>query len=311
MSVPGFGRLMTAMVTPFHADGEVDYDRAAELARRLVAEGTDTLVVCGTTGESPTLTRDEKLRLFETVKKAVGDTPVVAGTGSYCTRSTIELSKAAEERGVDGLLIVTPYYNKPPQEGLFAHFRSVAEAVKTPVIVYNIPGRTGVEIAPKVLAQLAELPNVVAVKESLPSLEPVSVLAALLERAPVASGGAASRWTRPDRAMEIYSGDDSATLPMMALGAMGVVSVASHVAGPQMQEMMKAFAAGRLDEARRIHLRLYPLFTGLFATTNPILPKAALKLKGFPVGGVRLPLVDSTPEQEAVLAGIMRDAGVL
>lgn len=311
MNVPGFGRLMTAMVTPFRPDGEVDFDRAAELARRLLAEGTETLVVCGTTGESPTLTREEKLRLFETVKGAVGNSPVIAGTGSYCTRSTIELSRAARERGVDGLLVVTPYYNKPPQEGLYAHFRAVAEAVDLPIVLYNIPGRTGVEVSPSVLARLAELPNVVAVKESLPSLEPVSALAGMLERAPVASGASGSRWVRPDRAMEIYSGDDSATLPMMALGAVGVVSVASHVAGPQMQEMMQAFAAGRVDEARRMHLRLYPLFTGLFATTNPTLPKAALKLKGFPVGGLRQPLLEATPEQEATLKKVMLEVGVL
>lgn len=298
MSVPGFGRLVTAMVTPFHPDGRVDSDRAAELALRLVAEGTDALVVCGTTGESPTLTREEKLLLFRTVKEAVGATPVVAGTGSYCTRSTVELSLAARDCGVDGLLVVAPYYNKPPQDGLYAHFRTVAEAVDLPMMVYNIPGRTGVEIAPATLARLAELPNVVAVKESLPSLEPVSALAALLEGA-------------PGRAMEIYSGDDSATLPLMALGGVGVVSVASHVAGPQIQQMMQAFATGRTDEARKMHLRLYPLFTGLFATTNPTLPKAALKLKGFPVGGLRLPLLEATPPQEAELRRVMVEAGVL
>ncbi len=311
MSVPGFGRLMTAMVTPFREDGEVDFARAGKLAARLVSEGTQTLVVCGTTGESPTLTHDEKLRLFEVVKQAVPGTPLVAGTGSNCTRATIEFSREARRRGVDGLLVVAPYYNKPPQEGLYEHFRAVAEAVDLPMIVYNIPGRTGVEISPSVLARLAQLDNVVAVKQSLPGLEPVSILAARLQGVPVPVGGRSGPWTRPDRAMEIYSGDDSATLPMMAVGGVGVISVASHVAGPQILQMMEAFAAGRVEEATKMHLHLLPLFTGLFTTTNPILVKAALKLKGFPVGGLRAPLLEANPEQEAALKQAMLQAGVL
>ncbi len=311
MSVPAFGRLMTAMVTPFRGDGEVDYARAGQLATRLVSEGSEALVVCGTTGESPTLTHEEKLRLFEVVKQAVPQTPLVAGTGSNCTRSTIEFSRQARQRGVDGLLVVAPYYNKPPQEGLYAHFRAVAEAVDLPIIVYNIPGRTGVEISVEVLARLAELDNVVAVKQSLPGLEPVSALAARMQRVPVPAGGATGPWTRPGRPLEIYSGDDSATLPMLAVGGLGVISVASHVAGPEIQQMMQAFVSGRVEEAARLHLRLYPLFTGLFATTNPILVKAALKLKGFPVGGLRAPLVEATPQQEADLKRVMLQAGVL
>lgn len=308
MSKSGFGRLMTAMVTPMRPDGAVDFERAGELARRLVSQGTDSVVVCGTTGESPTLSHDEKLRLFQAVRQAVPGTPVVAGTGSNCTRSTIEFSRHARDCGVDALLVVAPYYNKPPQEGLYAHFKAVAEAVDLPILLYNIPGRTGVEISPAVLARLAELPNVVGVKQSLPGLDPVSTLSASLQA--LASEGRPP-WTRPGRAMEIYCGDDSATLPMMSVGGVGVVSVASHVAGPAMQQMMQAFAEGRVEEATALHLRLMPLFTGLFATTNPILVKAALKLQGFPVGGVRLPLVEATPQQEEQLRQVMERVGVL
>lgn len=308
MSKSGFGRLMTAMVTPMRPDGAVDFERAGELARHLVSQGTESVVVCGTTGESPTLSHDEKLRLFQAVRQAVPGTPVVAGTGSNCTRSTIEFSRHARDCGVDALLVVAPYYNKPPQEGLYAHFKAVAEAVDLPILLYNIPGRTGVEISPAVLARLAEIPNVVGVKQSLPGLDPVSTLSASLQ---ALSSEGRPPWTRPGRAMEIYSGDDSATLPMMAVGGVGVVSVASHVAGPALQQMMQAFAAGRVEEATALHLRLLPLFTGLFAATNPILVKAALKLQGFPVGGVRLPLVEATPQQEEQLRQVMERVGVL
>ncbi len=308
MKSSGFGRLMTAMVTPMGPEGEVDFERAGELACRLVAQGTDSVVVCGTTGESPTLSHDEKLRLFQVVRQAIPGTPLVAGTGSNCTRSTVEFSKKAQDCGVDALLVVAPYYNKPPQEGLYAHFKAVAEAVDLPIVVYNIPGRTGVEISPGVLARLAEIPNVVAVKQSLPGLDPVSVLSARLKEVPAQVSGP---WTRSGRAMEIFSGDDSATLPMMAVGGVGVVSVASHVAGPAIQQMMQAFVAGRVEEATGLHLRLLPLFTALFATTNPILVKAALGLQGFPVGGVRLPLLEATPEQRETLSRVMEQVGVL
>ncbi|MGI5844277.1 MAG: 4-hydroxy-tetrahydrodipicolinate synthase [Candidatus Xenobium sp.] len=308
MKKSGFGRLITAMVTPMRPDGSVDFERAGELARRLVSQGTDSVVVCGTTGESPTLAQEEKLRLFQTVRQAVPETPVVAGTGSNCTRSTIEFSRRARDCGVDALLVVAPYYNKPPQEALYAHFKAVAEAVDLPIILYNIPGRTGIEISPAVLARLAEIPNVVGVKQSLPTLDPVSTLSASLQEL---SSEGLPPWTRPGRAMEIYSGDDSATLPMMAVGGVGVVSVASHVAGPALQQMMQAFVEGRVEEARALHLRLLPLFTGLFTTTNPILVKAALKLQGFPVGGLRLPLLEATPQQEEQLRQVMERVGVL
>ncbi|MBQ7567894.1 4-hydroxy-tetrahydrodipicolinate synthase [bacterium] len=312
MSSHGFGRLLTAMVTPFKDNGEVDYRRARELARRLVDNATETLVVCGTTGESPTLTAEEKLRLFSEIKEEVGSVPVVAGSGSNNTAATIEFSKQAKERGADGLLVVAPYYNKPPQSGLLEHYRAVAEAVDLPIIVYNIPGRTGIEIKPDTLAQLAKIPNIVAVKEAV-SLEPICSLEVLLsdpnyEYQPL---GKYERWVRPGRPVELYSGEDNLTLPMMSVGVYGVVSVAAHVAGPQMSAMMRAYAEGRVKEAKALHTKLYPLCTGLFATTNPILPKAALALQGFPVGGLRRPLVEATPEQIATLKAIMERAGVL
>lgn len=306
-----FGRIITAMVTPFTSDGQVDYPRAAELAQYLVANGSDSLVVCGTTGESPTLTASEKLALFETVKKAVGETPVIAGTGNNCTAATVSFSRQAVEHGADAILVVAPYYNKPPQAGLYEHFRTVAAAVQCPVVVYNIPGRTGIEISPDTLVKLAEIPNIVAVKEALPTLEPVSALSVKLAKLGPNCREGYEKWCEPGRSMTIYSGDDSATLPMMSIGAYGVISVASHVAGPQMQEMIQAYLQGKVALAQSLHLHLYPLFVGLFATTNPILPKAAMALRQFPVGQLRLPLVSATNGQVEQLAMIMRDAGVL
>ena len=312
MSSSGFGRLITAMVTPFKDSGDVDYKRARQLARRLVENATETLVVCGTTGESPTLSAEEKLRLFSEVKEEVGNVPVIAGTGSNNTRATVEFSKQAKERGADGMLVVAPYYNKPPQSGLLEHFRTIAEAVELPMVVYNIPGRTGIEIKPETLAELAKIPNVVAVKEAI-ALEPICALQVLLsdpgyKYQPL---GEYQRWVRPGRPAELYSGEDNLTLPMMSVGVYGVISVAAHVAGPQMAAMMKAYAEGRVAEAQALHTKLYPLCTGLFAATNPILPKAALALQGFPVGGLRRPLVEATAEQTAALKAVMERAGVL
>ena len=300
------------MVTPFKDSGDVDYKRARQLARRLVENATETLVVCGTTGESPTLSAEEKLRLFSEVKEEVGNVPVIAGTGSNNTRATVEFSKQAKERGADGMLVVAPYYNKPPQSGLLEHFRTIAEAVELPMVVYNIPGRTGIEIKPETLAELAKIPNVVAVKEAI-ALEPICALQVLLsdpgyKYQPL---GEYQRWVRPGRPAELYSGEDNLTLPMMSVGVYGVISVAAHVAGPQMAAMMKAYAEGRVAEAQALHTKLYPLCTGLFAATNPILPKAALALQGFPVGGLRRPLVEATAEQTAALKAVMERAGVL
>lgn len=285
-----FGHVVTAMVTPFDADGRLDEARAAALAGRLIARGNDSLVVAGTTGESPTLSDDEKIRLFRAVKEAVGNrAKVIAGTGTYDTAHSIHLSKEAHRTGADGLLLVNPYYNRPSQEGLYAHFRAVAESTPLPVMLYNIPGRTGVNCAPETIARLAEVPNIVAVKEAAGSLDQVSEI----------------RVRTPDQ-FEIYSGDDSLTLPKLAVGATGVVSVAGNLAGLEIQEMIRAFFAGRVAEALRIHRRLWPLFKVLFITTNPVPVKAAMRLAGFDCGRVRLPLVDATPKEEEQIGAVLR-----
>lgn len=293
--MPFFGHLITAMVTPFDADNRVDYPRAAALTGRLIANGNDGLVVAGTTGESPTLSDDEKVRLFGAVKEAAGDrAKVIAGTGTYDTAHSIHLSKEAHRIGADGLLLVNPYYNRPSQDGLYAHFRAVAESTPLPVMLYNIPGRTGVNCAPETLARLAEIPNIIAVKEAAGSLDQVSEI----------------RVRTPDR-FSIYSGDDSLTLPKLAVGATGVVSVAGNLAGLEIQAMIRAFLAGKVEEALRLHRRLWPLFKVLFITTNPVPVKAALRLVGFDCGRVRLPLVDATPKEEEQIQGVLRALGLM
>jgi 4-hydroxy-tetrahydrodipicolinate synthase len=284
-----FGHVITAMVTPFDATGGVDYSKAAQLARRLIDGGNDGLVVAGTTGESPTLSDEEKIRLFGVVKEAVGDRgKVIAGTGTYDTAHSVHLSREAHRAGADGLLLVNPYYNRPSQDGLYAHFRAVAESTPLPVMLYNIPGRTGVNCTPETIARLAEIPNVAAVKEAAGSLDQVSEI----------------RVRTPDR-FYIYSGDDSLTLPKLAVGAVGVVSVAGHLVARQIQEMIRAFFAGRPAEALTIHRRLWPLFKVLFVTTNPVPVKAAMRLAGFDCGSVRLPLVDATPREVEQIQGVL------
>lgn len=290
-----FGRLLTAMVTPFKDNGDIDFDGAATLARQLVEDGNDGLVICGTTGEAPTLTSEEKVDLWKAVKAAT-DVPVIAGTGSYCTRSTIQLSQKAQEAGADGLLLVSPYYNKPNATGLLEHFKAVHDAIDIPIMLYNIPSRTGIEIPVPVLEELAKLPRMAAVKQSLP-IDPVSRLESRL------AGGAAK--------LETYSGDDSQTLPQLAIGGQGVVSVAGHVAGPQIKEMVEAFFAGKVEEAASLHKRLFPLFEVLFITCNPVPVKHALKLLGRPAGGVRLPLGKATKEQEQQVEAVLREVGIL
>ena len=284
--------MVTAMVTPFKEDLSVDFPRAQELARRLVEHGNESLVVAGTTGESPTLSKDEKNQLFKAVKEGVpAGVKIIAGTGSNDTRATIEASKAAADTGADALLVVAPYYNKPAQDMLRRHFLEIAEAVSLPIMVYNIPGRTGVEIGPDILAKLAEHPRILAVKESLPDVDNVTDLAAR-----VRSQGS-ELW--------IYSGDDSHTLSIMSAGGCGVVSVAGHLVGKEMAEMMKLYEEGKVREATAIHLRIFPLIKGLFATTNPVLVKAGLKLVGFPVGGLRPPVYAATAEEEARLLPLL------
>lgn len=290
------GRLLTAMVTPFDREGAVDYARAAELAKRLVAEGSDGLVVSGTTGESPTLTRDEKLRLFQTVKQAVGDgVSVVAGTGSNATADTIALSQAAEACGVDAILVISPYYNKPNQAGLQAHFAAVAASVQLPVILYNHPGRTGVSIEPATLTTLAAVPNIIGVKDSSGSLDLVT----------------AYRLKTPANFL-IYSGDDPLTLPILAVGGHGVISVTAHIAGVELKHMLDAWARRDVAEARRWHEATFDLSKALFCAPSPGPVKVALALRGFDVGGVRLPLVlPSDGERRQIAEALATLKGVI
>ena len=274
-----FGRLVTAMVTPFGPDGAVDHALAARLADHLVSQGSEGLVICGTTGESPTLSWAEQHRLIAAVREAVaGRARIIAGSGSNCTAEAVEATRQAADLGVDGALVVVPYYNKPPQDGLEAHFRAVAAAApELPLMLYNIPGRTGCSLAPETTARLLDCGNVVSYKAASGTTEEVSGLRLLCG----------------DR-LAIYSGDDGLTLPMLAVGAVGVVSVASHVAGPQISAMINAFLAGDLGRALELHEQMLPLNRALFSTTNPIPVKAALELCGWPVGAPRLPLLSAS-----------------
>jgi len=274
-----FGRLLTAMVTPMREDLSVDFPAVERLVEHLVATGSEGLVVTGTTGESPTLTTREKVELYRAVKAAAGGrASVIAGTGNYNTAESVELTREAERAGVDGCMLVVPYYNNPPQEGLYQHFKTVAVATGLPVILYNVPSRTVRNMEAGTTLRLAELENVVAIKEASKNMDQVTEIVA----------------HAPDGFL-VYSGDDGITLPMMAVGSHGIISVASHLAGRQIREMIERFVAGRHAEAAQLHCRLTPLFNACFATTNPIPVKAGLNLIGVPVGGVRLPLIPAAP----------------
>lgn len=283
---PGrFGPIVTAMITPMRADGSVDIAETKRVAGWLCDHGSTGLVVCGTTGEGPTLTDDEKLALFKAVSDEVGGrASVIANTGGNDTRKSIELTKKAAQCGVDGILAVGPYYNKPPQAGMIEHFSAIADAALLPVMIYNIPGRTAVNVLPATLAQLSKHAHIVAVKESSGDLNQISDVVAAVPST-----------------FDVYSGDDSLTLPVAAIGGRGVVSVASHVAGDDLRAMLDAFYAGRIDRAAEIHVRLIPLIHALFAVTSPIPVKAAMASLGFSVGRCRLPLCELTNEQRRVL----------
>lgn len=284
------------MITPFKANGDVNYDVAEKLAVYLAENGTDTVLVCGTTGESPTLTRAEEFELFRVVKNAVaGKAKVLVGTGSNSTREAIAATEEAAKLGMDGSLQVVPYYNKPPQEGIYQHFASVAHACpELPIILYNIPGRTGQNMTPETVARLAEIPNIVGIKEASGNLDQASQI---------------RRLTPPEFA--IYSGDDSLTLPLMAIGGKGIISVAAHLVGNQLQEMVQAFEKGEVQRAAEIDRTLYPLFKTLFLTTNPIPVKMALKLQGWDVGAPRLPLCEPPEEITQKLAAVMKELNLL
>lgn len=290
-----YGRVLTAMVSPFTEAGDLDLDAATRLADYLASNGSDTLVVCGTTGESPTLTWDEEYALFQAVRDAVkGRAKVIAGTGSNSTREAISATEKAAKLDLDGSLQVVPYYNKPSQAGLYEHFRAIAACSDMPVLLYNVPGRTGACLQPETVARLAELPSVVGIKEASGSMDAVSDI----------------RRLSPDE-FAIYSGDDSATLPMLALGASGVVSVASHLVGLPLQKMIQSFEIGEMKVALTIHLQLFPLFKALFIDTNPAPVKAALNLQGWNVGSVRSPLAPMSPELQEKLRAVLANSGLL
>ena len=293
---PRFGRMIPAMVTPFDENRELDVDKVQALAARLVDGGSDSLIINGTTGESPTVFYPQKIELFRAVVEAVGDrVPVIANVGDNCTADTVDFAREVAELGVDGFMCVVPYYNKPPQEGIYQHFRTIANAVELPIILYNIPGRCVVNMEAETTLRLArECANVVAVKEASGKLDQVK---AIVEGAP--------------EGFAVYSGDDAATFDIMRLGGAGVISTIGNVAPARMKEIVDLCAAGDWEAAAAANEALMPLMKGLFETTNPILVKEALKLLGFPVGGVRLPLVDATPAQSERLAAIMREVGVL
>ena len=289
-----FGRMLTAMVTPMTASGDVDYDGAARLAAHLVEDmRNDGLVISGTTGESPTTSDAEKERLLRTVIEAVGDrAAIVAGVGTNDTAHTIELARQAERAGADGLLVVTPYYNKPPQDGLFAHFTAAADATALPVLLYDIPGRCGVPITTETLLRLAEHPRIAGVKDAKD--DPAATSAVLL--------------ARPDLAY--YCGTDMLNLPWLSLGAVGFVSVVGHVAGDRLHEMIDAFTAGDVARARAIHYELLPLYTGMFRNQGVIMAKAALGLLGLPGGPVRSPLAAATQDETERLRTDLAAGGV-
>jgi 4-hydroxy-tetrahydrodipicolinate synthase len=290
-----FGAVVTAMVTPFREDHSLDLDAAQVLADHLLTHGSDALVVAGSTGEAPTLEHEEKAALYRSVVEAAdGRGKVICGTGTYSTAESVQLTQEAEDAGADGLLVVAPYYNKPPQRGLIEHFKRIAAATELPVIIYNIPGRTGIRVEHDTMLELAEVPNVVAVKDSTGDFQGVS---RLIKEAP------------PD--FQVYSGDDWATFGYLCLGAVGVISVAAHLVGERIREMCDLVTTGDIGAARKIHQELTPLFNTLFITSNPIPLKAALGMLDRPAGPPRLPLVPASDEERERIEKALRDAGLL
>jgi len=288
---PLFGRILTAMVTPFTANGDVDYELAIKLSNYLFENGSDGIVLCGTTGESPTLSWAEQHDLFIAVKGSLDSScKVIVGTGSNCTSEAVEATKKAYECGADGALVVVPYYNKPPQEGLYKHFSSIASSAKElPLMLYNIPGRTGCNLLPDTVKKLMDFSNILSIKAASGRIEEVTELRAIC-----------------GSQLSIYSGDDSLLLPMLSVGAVGVVSVASHLVGLQLKEMIESFQSGKVSNALEIHEKLQPLFKALFMTTNPIPIKAALELSGWNVGNPRSPLSPLTLDMRKQLSFILK-----
>ena len=284
-----FGSVITAMVTPYHKDGKVNYEKAQKLAQFLLENDSDSLVVSGTTGESPALSFQEKINLFSAVKEAVkGKGYMIAGTGTNSTEESVKLTKEATRVGADGLLLVVPYYNRPTQDGLYQHFKTIAQNTDLPIMIYNIPSRTSCNLLPETVQKLAEIKNITAIKESVGMMDQISDLK-----------------KRLGENFSIYSGDDSLTLPMLALGGTGVVSVASHLVGKKIKTMINLFKSGHTKQALDLHLELFDLFKGLFITTSPILIKTALNLLGWDLGGLRLPLSEASEKEKVFLEKLL------
>ncbi|MFD2628440.1 4-hydroxy-tetrahydrodipicolinate synthase [Oceanobacillus kapialis] len=280
-----FGRVLTAMVTPFNPNGEIDYEQTDLLIEYLLDNGTDGLVIAGTTGESPTLSVEEKVALFKHVVKVVNKrVPIIAGTGSNSTLASIRLTEEAEKCGVDAVMLVAPYYNKPDQKGMYEHFKAIANATSLPVMLYNIPGRSVVKLTAETIIQLSNIPNIVSVKESTGDLDQATEI---IEN------------TRED--FSLYSGDDSMTLPMLAIGANGIISVASHIIGNEMQQMVNHYLNGEVKQAAALHRKLVPIMNALFTSPSPTPVKAALQMKGIETGSVRLPLLPLSDEARDIL----------
>lgn len=297
MKNPYFGRLLTAMVTPFNADGSVNYEKAADLAEWLIDNGSDGLVVAGSTGEAATMSAEEKLELFRVVVNRINKrVPVIAGTGSNNTADSVKMTKMAEAMGVDGALIVSPYYNKPTQEGFYQHFAAVAQSTGLPIIVYNVPGRTASNISPAIVARLAaDFGNIVAIKEAAGNVAQVAELYSVL----------------PEE-FTIYSGDDGLILPFMSVGATGLISVLSNIGGGILQDVMQAYEDGRVREAAKLNARMVPLANAMFIETNPIPVKAAVTLvTGIDAGQPRLPLTPMEPANKAKMVAVLQEYGLV
>ncbi|OEH92719.1 4-hydroxy-tetrahydrodipicolinate synthase [Bacillus solimangrovi] len=284
-----FGTVLTAMVTPMKTNGDIDFQQTKNLINHLIDNGSDGLVIAGTTGESPTLTNEEKLELFTfTVETVAGRVPVIAGTGSNNTRASIQLTQDAEKCGVDGIMLVTPYYNKPNQEGMYQHFSTVAKATTLPVMLYNIPGRSAAGMTVETIIRLSQIDNIVSIKEASGDLEKMTRII----------------HETPD-SFSLYSGDDGLTLPVLSIGGTGIVSVASHILGNEMQQMITHFYNGETKQAAQLHQELVPLMKAMFMAPSPSPVKAALQMSGLDVGGVRLPMVPLTDEERETLFEII------
>lgn len=285
-----FGRVLTAMITPFHADGSVDFEGAVKLANHLLDHGSDGIVVCGTTGESPTIDNQDKLKLFSMITEASGNRGTIIGnTGSNDTLKSVAFTKEASKTGIHGVMAVVPYYNKPNQEGVYQHYKAIAEATDLPIIVYNVPGRTSSQITPQTLARLnKDFKNIAAVKEASGNINNASEIYRLLPKD-----------------FMIYSGDDSMTLPMLAVGGCGIISVAAHVVGEKLNAMIQAFENCENEKAKELQAHLLPFFNSMFITTNPIPVKVAVRKLGLPAGPFHLPMVEPTTEEEAIITDMV------